>query len=373
MRLTSHTTAEGTAAYRDRMSERVPAEHFSNVGGLAASSIGLGTYLGHPTDEGDEAYYNAIRRALLMGCNVIDTAVNYRHQRSERTIGQALADAVAAGEVAREEVMVCTKGGFIAFDGSQPADPPAWFEETFLGPGICTPQDVVAGCHVMTPGYVRHQLEVSLANLGLECVDIYYLHNPETQLEEVGREEFNQRVADAFEVLEEAVAEGRVRWYGMATWAGFLANPEAPGHLSLSDMAEIARGLAGEDHSFRAIQLPYNLNMSGAFLEHNQTAGQNDVSPLRAARAHGLATFASASLMQAHLTRNLPPLIGEVLDGLATDAQRAIQYVRSTPDIDVALVGMSSVSHVEENLALAAVPRAEPDRFLTLFDKVDDA
>ncbi|MDV2502923.1 MAG: aldo/keto reductase [bacterium] len=373
MRIATHATPEGTAAYRDRMSDRLPAEHFSETGGLLASSIGLGTYLGPPTDEGDEAYYEAIRRALLMGCNVIDTAVNYRHQRSERIIGRVLADAVAAGEVAREEVLVCTKGGFIAFDGSQPSNPPAWFEETFLSPGICTPQDVVAGCHVMTPRYMRHQLEVSLTNLGLECVDVYYLHNPETQLEEVGHQEFNRRVADVFEALEETVSEGKVRWYGMATWTGFRVDPEAPGHLSLSDMVDIARGIAGEDHHFRAIQLPYNLNMTEAFLEPTQAVGRNDVSPLRAARAYGLATFASASLMQAQLARDLPPRIAEAFDGLATDAQRAIQYVRSTPDLDVALVGMSSVAHVEENLALAAVPPAAPDHFRTLFDRMDDA
>ncbi|MFQ6672658.1 MAG: aldo/keto reductase, partial [Candidatus Tectimicrobiota bacterium] len=170
MRLPSSATPEGTAAYRDRMSDRLPVDHFVDLGGLVASSIGLGTYLGPSTDAGDGAYYEAIRRALALGCNVIDTAVNYRDQRSERTIGRALADAAAAGEVAREEVLVCTKGGFIAFDGTRPTNPSAWFKETFLDPGICTPQDVVAGCHVMTPRYVRHQLEVSLANLGLECV-----------------------------------------------------------------------------------------------------------------------------------------------------------------------------------------------------------
>ncbi|MEE9518830.1 MAG: aldo/keto reductase [bacterium] len=372
MRLPSHATTEGTAAYRDRMSERLPAEHFADLGGLAVSSIGLGTYLGPATDECDAAYYEAIRRALLMGCNVIDTAVNYRHQRSERTIGRALADAVAAGEVARQEVLVCTKGGFIPLVDPPPANPSAWFKETFLDPGICEPQDVVAGCHVMTPRYMRHQLEVSLTNLGLECVDIYYIHNPETQLDEVDYQEFNRRVADVFEALEEVVAAGKVRWYGMATWAGFRMDPEAAGYLPLSDLVELARGIAGDGHHFRAIQLPYNLNMTEAFLESNQTVGRNDVSPLQAASAYGISTFASASLMQAQLTGNLPPLIGEVLDGLETDAQRAIQYVRSTPDLDVALVGMSSLAHVEENLALAAISPIPPEQFLTLFDRMED-
>jgi aryl-alcohol dehydrogenase-like predicted oxidoreductase len=64
----------------------------------------------------------------------------------------------------------------------------------------------------------------------------------------------------------------------------------------------------------------------------------------------------------------LPPIVGASLRGLRTDAQRAIQFTRSTPGIDVALVGMSDVSHVEENLEVAKIPPAPVAEYLSLFD-----
>jgi aryl-alcohol dehydrogenase-like predicted oxidoreductase len=64
--------------------------------------------------------------------------------------------------------------------------------------------------------------------------------------------------------------------------------------------------------------------------------------------------FASASLLQGRLAEGQPPQIVRHLSGLDTDAQRAIQFVRSTPGVTAALVGMSRIEHVEENLAGAA-------------------
>ena len=92
-----HATAEGTARYRDRLSGRVPAEHFRELaGGTLAASIGVGTYLGREDDATDALYRKAVARALERGVNVLDTAVNYRHQRSERAIGAAVAGRAAA-------------------------------------------------------------------------------------------------------------------------------------------------------------------------------------------------------------------------------------------------------------------------------------
>jgi aryl-alcohol dehydrogenase-like predicted oxidoreductase len=77
--------------------------------------------------------------------------------------------------------------------------------------------------------------------------------------------------------------------------------------------------------------------------------------------------MASASVYQGHLTRGLPAVLAEVLAGPETDAQRALQFVRSTPGITVALVGMKQRAHVEENLALARVPPASAGFLERLF------
>ena len=90
MLIPGYATREGTGRYRDRSAGSKPG-HFREAGGLWLSSIGLGTYLGEPTTACDARYREAIIRAVQAGANVLDSAVNYRHQRSERAIAAARA------------------------------------------------------------------------------------------------------------------------------------------------------------------------------------------------------------------------------------------------------------------------------------------
>src|SRR5262249_16151276 len=193
-------TAAGTAAYRDA-AEGLPGEHFRSLDGLTVSSIGLGTYLGDEDEATDQRYGAAVVDAVNLGCNLFDTAVNYRAQRSERVLGKALAALVREGGFRREQLVVCTKGGYIPFDGSFPADPAQYVHDMYIRPGVLRPEDIVDGGHAMTPRYLENQLGRSLENLGLDQVDVYYLHNPETQLGHVPRPEFLARVRAAFEAL----------------------------------------------------------------------------------------------------------------------------------------------------------------------------
>ncbi|TMQ20153.1 MAG: hypothetical protein E6K82_17880 [Candidatus Rokuibacteriota bacterium] len=142
--LAGHATSEGASRYVQRFAGRIPVEHFRELpGGVRVSTIGLGTYLGREDDATDALYQKAIGRVLERGVNLLDTAVNYRHQRSERIIGAALAAAVGRGELSREEVVIATKGGFIPFDAEVPADPGAYFQATYVRSGIIQPGDVV--------------------------------------------------------------------------------------------------------------------------------------------------------------------------------------------------------------------------------------
>ena len=272
-RLIGWATAEGTARYAARFAARVTPGHFRGLGGeLTVASVGLGTYLGPEDGATDVLYQDAVARALERGLNVLDTAVNYRHQRSERAIRTALAAAVDRGLVKRDEVVVATKGGFIAFDGAVPPDPRAWFTRTYLDTGIVGPEDVAA-----------------------------------------------------------------------------------------------ARDVGGPDHRFGVIQLPYNLAMTEAFTRANQKVEGRFVPLLEAARRLGVYVMASASVYQGQLTRRLPPLVAELLPGLATDAQRALQFVRSTPGLGTALVGMRTIAHVDENAGVARVAPAPWAQFQRFF------
>jgi aryl-alcohol dehydrogenase-like predicted oxidoreductase len=368
MSLDGWATSNGTAAYRERFQATADKDHFRKGQELWLSSVGIGTYLGEADDETDARYAAAVSRAVELGANVIDTAANYRFQRSERAIETALRSLTERG-FAREELVVCTKGGYLPFDGAPPANVRQYVEETFVKPGIAGFADIAGGSHCMTPRYLQSQLQQSLRNLNLSCIDVYYVHNPESQLGAVSPEEFWKRLRAAFEFLEQSVAEGRIRNYGVATWNGFRAEPDSDGYHSLEAMAEIAKEVGGDSHHFRFIQLPFNLAMPEALFFQNQKLGDDFVSTLEAAAKLGITAMASGSLLQGQVARGLPEAIRDPLGSLASDAQTGIQFVRSAPGITTALVGMSQAAHVEENLQLIGVPPAQPDDLLSVFDQ----
>ena len=351
-------TTEGTQRFSARFASTYASDQFlRDHQGLWLSSIGLGTYLGEGTEEVDRGYREAVERFVERGGNVIDTAINYRFQRSERSIGEALDALLRSGRAARDEIVVATKGGFIPFDAVPPSNPSQWFTREYLDRGIVSPEDVAGGCHCMSPRYLADQIERSRRNLGLETIDVYYVHNPEMQLEEIGRTPFRERLRDAFRALEKAVAEGLLRAYGTATWEGYRCPPASDAHLDLEEVVAIAHEAGGADHHFRYVQLPVNLAMPEAFLVPSQGARPGASSLLEVAGRLGVTVMASASMMQGRLAQRLSTRVAEAFPGLSTNAQRAIQFTRSVPGLTVALVGMSRVEHVEENIATARVPR----------------
>jgi aryl-alcohol dehydrogenase-like predicted oxidoreductase len=371
MTINGYATTEGTARYRERLRARTAENHFRYEQQLWLSSIGLGTYLGSPDDATDRSYADAIVRAVELGVNVIDTAANYRFQRSERAIGAALKQLINDGGAgARDELLICTKGGYLPFDGAPPRGAEGvrrYVEETLVRPGVADLADIVAGSHCMTPKYLAHQIEQSRRNLGLETIDVYYVHHPETQAQVVGREEFERRLRAAFVQLEQSVSENKIRMYGVATWNGFRVAPNARGYHSLERMIELARAAGGAEHHLRFVQLPFNLGMPEALTQGNQTFQGAEVSVLEAARALGATVVASASILQGRVARDLPEAIREPLGSLATDVQTALQFTRSTPGITTALIGMSQHTHVEENLRLARVEPARMEDYERLF------
>lgn len=366
MKLPGSATPEGTERYRKRFERSIPSEHFHPSQGLWLSSIGIGTYLGNHDAETDKLYHNAVVRAVESGCNVIDSAINYRFQRSERSIGTALKELAARG-FKRDEIIIATKGGFIPYDGVPPEDIRSYFDETFVKRGIAQFSDVIAGCHCMTPKYLLNQLDCSLRNLDLDCIDIYYVHNPEIQLGKISREEFNNRLLQAFDALEGAVAAGKLRVYGTATWNGYRNDPAAKDYLSLPAIVDLAKKAGGEKHHFKVVQLPLNLGMTEALSLRNQQLDGKQLTILEATQALGITVTCSASVLQGQLTRNLPSIISDTFQGLETDGQRALQFVRSTPGVTTALVGMKQLEHVEENLRTARVSPAPWEQYSKLF------
>jgi aryl-alcohol dehydrogenase-like predicted oxidoreductase len=366
MPLVNHATPESTERYVGRLAARAANHHFRRQQGLMLSSIGIGTYLGNADEATDLSYANAIVSAVRSGVNVIDTAANYRFQRSERAIGQALKTLTNEG-YSREELVICTKGGYLPFDGAPPRNTREYIEETFVKPGIASFDDIVGG-HCMTPSYLQNQLDQSLRNMDLESVDVYYIHNPESQLEHVSKKEFYHRLRLAFEHLEENRKQGKLQFYGVATWNGFREAIDSSKHHSLVRMVEIARELAGESHGLRFIQLPVNLAMPEALTVVNETIEGEQVSVLEAAHRLDVTAMASGSMLQGRVARGLPNALKRALGSLSTDAQAAIQFVRSAPGITTALVGMSRLEHVDENLQLVGIEPLTHEQLRAVFN-----
>jgi len=156
----------------------------SHLGQLTVSSLGLGC-MGMSQSygvQGDDAESIAtVHAAIDAGCTFIDTADVYGEGRNESLVGQALAGR-------REEVVLATKFGL------------QWGQSA-----AAMPTGVVG-----TPEYARSALDASLGRLGVDHVDLWYLHrkDPAVPIEEtVG-------------AMAEQVAAGKVRFLGLSEVSG---------------------------------------------------------------------------------------------------------------------------------------------------------
>jgi aryl-alcohol dehydrogenase-like predicted oxidoreductase len=364
-------TRDATWRYRDRFGDRYGRTFFRRFGPGVVSSIGAGSYQGEPTRAVDERHRNALVTALENGCNVVDTAPDYRCGRAEGVVG----DALEAATVDRDAVMLATKGGFVPFDGERPADPAAYVRDRFVETGIVDPADLARGSHAITPAFLDVMLDRSLDALGVEAVDCYYVHNPETQLAARPREDVYAQLETAFEQLEREIAAGRIGRYGVASWEAFRVLPEHDQHLSLARVLDCARSAAesvggdADDHGFAAIQLPFNVHMADAFTSahHEDPESGEAVSALEFAHREGISVFASAALMGGDLLDGLPDDIAAELAG-DSPPQRAINFARSAPAVVSALVGMGRPSHVREDLAAGTFDPLGASAFDAVFE-----
>jgi hypothetical protein len=285
--LAGSATPEGTQAY----GRRYDPTGYGPLGstGLLCSRVGFG---GYRVDDETPEHREALLRALRSGGNLVDTSTNYTDGRSERLVGDSLAELCRAESVAREEVIVVSKIGYV-----QGANLRLAREREAAGRPFPDMVKYAEGVwHCIHPEFLRDQLGRSLARLGLATLDVCLLHNPEYYLSdahershgtlEKRRDEFYRRLQEAFAHLDSEAAQGRIRWYGVSsnTCTKPADDPEA---TSLARMLDAARQAGGENHHFRVLQLPLNLFEPGAVLERNhggetvlEHALRNDVAVL---------------------------------------------------------------------------------------------
>jgi aryl-alcohol dehydrogenase-like predicted oxidoreductase len=362
--LNGYASPGETKRYADKAIQKgKPPGHFRLFDGMHLSSIGMGTYLGRPNAEDDKAMEEAVYQSVKSGAvNVIDTAINYRAMKSEKSIGRALARLVKERIVSREEVFVSTKNGYITNDGDYPGiDITEYMQNMFISPGLIDTNDISSGYNVMNPNYIARCIDKSLLNMRISTVDLVYIHNAfESWHKDVSREQFMEMLSKVFEVYESYRSDGKIRYYGMATWTCFRVPAGSEDYLSLEDAVRVAEKVGGPQHGFRFIQLPYNLSYSEALLLKNQDVqSERNLSVLEAAGRLSIGAFTSIPLFQARLLRaKIPDYMG-----LTDPVAKLVQIVRSSPSVIAPLIGYKTPEHMEQDLRIANVPPLNDSEF----------
>jgi aryl-alcohol dehydrogenase-like predicted oxidoreductase len=363
--ISGFATSEGTQRFvKDSEINPLNFKQFHN---LSLSNVGIGTYLGEADQKTDELVKNAIKQSVLAGINVIDTAINYRAQKAERSVGKAIYELINEGKISRDQIFISTKNGYITNDADVKQEFWEYIKNEYTQKGVIHEGDVTSGYHCMTTTYLEDQLNRSLKNLGLCCVDLMYLHNAvESQIKDVSKEKFLQNLKLVFEFYERKRKEGKIKFYGLATWDCFRVAPDNPQYLSLQDTVELAKQAGGENHGFRFIQLPLNMYYDQALLTKNQTFDGRPISTLESARRLNIGVFTSVPFMQGKLlAQGAMPEFNDLSPPL-----RALQFIRSSPGVLAPLVGQKSQEHVYENLKIMKIPPMKEDEFLTLVRKL---
>ena len=350
-----------------QFSSKFIPENYRIVQDLTLSNVGIGTYLGNPDSQTDAQVEEAVRKSILSGINVVDTAINYRAQKAERSVGKAIASLISQNKITRDQIFVSTKNGYVTNDADVKEEFWAYVQREYATPGIIKANDISSGYHCMTIPYLQDQLNRSLKNLGLECIDLMYLHNSVEGQPDISREQFLKNLEDVFVFYEKMRKEGKIRFYGMATWECFRVPKDHQQYLSLYDTIEMAKKTGGESHGFRFIQLPYNLYYDQALMTKSQPIQGKDVSTLEACMALGIGVFTSVPLMQGRLLA--PGTIPE-FGNISQPSLRCLQFIRSTPGVLAPLVGQKSQSHVDQNLQIMKIPPMAEQEFVDLVKKM---
>ena len=363
-RVSGFATPEGTEAYAER--HRPVSYNMLGTMHLTVSAAGFG---GYRVDASVKDHARALEKALTAGINVIDTSANYADGGSERMIGGVLGELTTSGAIARNEVVVVSKAGYLQGGNFQLSQERKARHAPF-------PDLVVLGQdleHCIHPEFLEDQLGRSLDRLRLETLDCFLLHNPEYYLNwaekngvslEEARLEYYRRIRKAFVHLEAEAAAGRIRSYGISSNT-FPASPADYNATSLAAVWEIACSISSQHH-FRVIEFPLNLLETGAIL---RPQGEDTLLELAVACNLGVMVnrplnaivrdrlvrlaenhYSGDGLQQARHFRDKVAAIDQDWTAAQNLSQLAFRVLRSTTGISTVLIGMRHEKYVEDVL-----------------------
>ena len=359
--ITGHATPEGTKKFAQQSTAL--NTNYKTFEELTLSNVGIGTYLGDADDKTDEMVKDAVVKSIHAGINVIDTAINYRSQKAERSVGRAINELSQDDPTIREQLFVCTKGGYVTNDADVNMGFWEYVKQEYTDTQIIKPDDITSSYHCMTPEYLSDQIDRSLKNLNVECIDLVYLHNAvEGQMKDVSHEQFMEKLEKVIRMYEEKRTRGTIRYYGMATWECFRVDNGNPQYLSLETIVNMAREIGGENNGFKFVQLPFNMYYDQALLSKHQTVQDKSMSILQAASTLGIGIFTSVPFMQGRLLQQgTMPEFEDLIPSL-----RALQFIRSAPGVLAPLVGQKTPEHVSENVKIMNIEPIASEKFIDI-------
>jgi aryl-alcohol dehydrogenase-like predicted oxidoreductase len=296
--------------------------------GFGAWAIGGGGWSFGWGSQDDSSSIAAMRRAIELGVNWIDTAAVYGLGHSEEVVGLLLRSLPAS-----ERPLVFTKCG-LSWDKRDP---------------MIEPQ------RVLKPASIRAECEASLRRLGIERIDLYQFHWPD---------ETGTAVEDSWAEMGRLVEEGKVRFAGVSNFDVSLLNRcEALHHVdSLQPPFSLIRRNAAER------EIPWcKQHKTGVICYSPMQSGlltDNFSSERVAAMAEDDWRRRSAYFQEPNLSRSLA-----LRDALRPIAQRhnttvsavAVAWVLSWPGVTGAIVGARSPQQVEGWIAAASLALSASD------------
>ncbi len=230
--------------------------------GPSVSPVGFGSYrVGYAKHLGFPESAQALELALRKGMNLIDTSSNYGFGQSELLIGKTLSKLFQENILTRENIVLVSKVGYVQGANLELAKTKElqgipFLEMTKFGEEIW---------HCIHPQFIHDQIERSLTRLNVSTLDVYLLHNPEYMLKRFeldglevnkARELFYARLKQSFIALEELVAAGKIKAYGISS--NNLGAPEEEyAAVSIKKVHETAVAISSEHH-FKVVQFPLN-------------------------------------------------------------------------------------------------------------------
>ena len=217
------------------------------------SLISFGTYRFTKTT----MHKDVLKNALLNGINIIETSSNYTNGHAEESVGEVINQLFYDSDLTRNDIILISKGGYITQN-----TPPEYKNTIAIGHNLY---------HCLEPEFIKTQITQSLNRLGVNKLDGYLLHNPETYLQNqnnASTSRYYEILKKAFCYLETEVTNGRIKYYGISSNTLSL-NQDSLHTTSLKELIKLKKN--SHLKYFKLLEFPFNL------IETNTVLSKNDV------------------------------------------------------------------------------------------------